>query len=175
MSSVPIWIRAGVFLILFPGAIAGWIPWYIHSPQPDAPSMHQLGLPLVAIGWGVLLWCARDFARRGRGTPAPYDPPRALVTDGLYRFVRNPMYVGVLLAVLGLALWWWSRSVLIYAVGVAIAFHLRVLMYEEPRLTQSFGADFAQYRARAPRWLPRLGKGGNANTTLKTPTEKGRQ
>lgn len=92
-----------------------------------------------------------------------YDPPRALVTDGLYRFVRNPMYVGVLLAVLGLALWWWSRSVLIYAVGVAIAFHLRVLIYEEPRLTQSFASDFAQYRARVPRWLPRwlprLGKG----------------
>jgi len=173
LSSVPIWIRTAVFLILLPGAIAGWIPWYVHTPHPDAPLIHQLGLPLVAVGWGVLLWCARDFARRGRGTPAPYDPPRALVTNGLYRFVRNPMYVGVLVAILGLALWWWSSSVLIYAVVVAIAFHLRVLIYEEPRLTRSFASDFAEYRARVPRWLPRLRQHGNANATLKPPTDKG--
>lgn len=153
---MPIWIRAVVFLLLFPGAIAGWIPWIVHTPRPNLPSMHSAGLLLVAIGWGVLLWCARDFARRGRGTPAPYDPPRALVTTGLYQYVRNPMYVGVLTAILGLAIWWWSPSVLTYAVGIALVFHFRVLIYEEPRLAESFASDFTRYRAEVPRWLPRL-------------------
>ena len=153
---MPIWIRALVFLLLFPGAIAGWIPWYVHAPRPNPPFTHNAGLLFVAIGWGVLLWCARDFAQRGHGTPAPYDPPRALVTTGLYRYVRNPMYVGVLTAILGLAIWWWSESVLLYAVAVAVAFHLRVLIYEEPLLAKSFESDFARYRADVPRWFPSL-------------------
>jgi protein-S-isoprenylcysteine O-methyltransferase Ste14 len=154
--SVPIWLRAAAFIAVFPAAIAGWLPWVVDRPNPAAPAVHVIGLALIAAGWGVLLWCARDFGRRGNGTPAPYDPPRALVTSGLYGVVRNPMYVGVLTAILGWALWFWSGRVGLYFALFALAFHARVLLYEEPRLLRSFGADFARYRARVPRWFPRL-------------------
>jgi protein-S-isoprenylcysteine O-methyltransferase Ste14 len=159
---MPIWLRAGVFIALLPAAIAGWIPWLIAMPVHPAPTGHEIGLAVIAIGWAVLLWCARDFALRGRGTPAPYDPPRALVTGGLYDVVRNPMYAGVLVAILGQAVWFWSWHVALYAVVVALGFHARVLLYEEPLLARSFGPDFASYRARVPRWLPRLRHGGGS-------------
>jgi protein-S-isoprenylcysteine O-methyltransferase Ste14 len=154
--SAPIWLRAAVFIAMFPAAIAGWIPWVIDRPNPAAPPSHQLGLVVLALGWGIVLWCARDFGRRGNGTPAPYDPPRALVIGGVYDIVRNPMYVGVLIAIAGWALWFWSGRVALYGIFAALAFHARVLLYEEPVLMRSFGADFARYRARVPRWLPRL-------------------
>jgi protein-S-isoprenylcysteine O-methyltransferase Ste14 len=153
---MPIWLRAAVFLALFPAAIAGWLPWLVAMPRPAAAPGHEIGLIVIAIGWGTLLWCAREFARRGRGTPAPYDPPRALVTGGLYEVVRNPMYAGVLVAIFGWALWYWSGRVVLYGAFVALAFHARVLLYEEPVLSRAFGADFDSYRARVPRWFPRL-------------------
>jgi protein-S-isoprenylcysteine O-methyltransferase Ste14 len=155
---MPIWLRAGLFILVFPGTLAGWLPRYIAGPIPgmSRPPIHVVGAAMVLAGWVVLLYCARDFAYSGRGTPAPYDPPRALVTTHLYRFVRNPMYVGLLGAVTGFALWYWSASVAIYAACLAMAFHLRVLMYEEPRLRAAFGSDYADYCARVPRWLPRL-------------------
>lgn len=87
---------------------------------------------------------------------AVYDPPRVLVTEGLYGLSRNPMYIGVLLAVLGQAIWWWSVPVLFYAAFIALLFHLRVLLYEEPVLKREFGDDYAQYCARVGRWLPRM-------------------
>ena len=152
---MPIWIRAAVFIAILPAAIAGWIPWVIDRPHSGAPAVHDAGVALVAVGWGILLWCALDFGRHGKGTPAPYDPPRALVTSGLYEFVRNPMYVGVLTAVLGWALWFWSGWVAFYFVFMALAFHARVLLYEEPALARSFGGEFARYRESVPRWIPR--------------------
>jgi len=157
---MPIWIRASAFLIIAPGTIAGWLPWYIAGrkglPSGDVRLSQWAGLLLIAAGWLVLLQCFRDFARSGGGTPAPYDPPIALVTSGLYRFTRNPMYVGVVSAVVGQAAWFLSWPVLAYAIGVAVAFHLRVLIYEEPRLAASFGGEFVAYCARVPRWvLPR--------------------
>ena len=161
MDTMPIWLRAAAFIVLMPGAIAGWLPLWIagrlSSPwrAPDA-SWRWLGLALVAAGWAVLLWCARDFARRGRGTPAPYDPPRELVTEGLYRYTRNPMYVGVVTAIVGFAIWLDSRAVLVYAACMAVAFHLRVLLYEEPTLRRLFGSEFDAYCARVPRWVPWL-------------------
>jgi protein-S-isoprenylcysteine O-methyltransferase Ste14 len=156
---MPIWIRALLFLIIAPGTLAGLIPWYIAGgnlrPTGDIPPIQWLGLILLVAGWAVLLWCARDFAYKGRGTPAPYDPPRALVTSGLYEFTRNPMYVGVVTAIIGQAVWFWSWQVLAYAVIVAVGFHLRVLLYEEPVLTRSFGDDYVTYCARVPRWIPK--------------------
>ena len=153
---MPIWIRTAAFIATMPAAVAGWIPWVIDRPHSGAPAVHGAGLGLVAIGWAILLWCALDFGRRGSGTPAPYDPPRALVTSGMYAFVRNPIYVGVLTAILGWALWFWSGSVALYFVVMALAFHAWVLLYEEPVLADSFGAEFARYRAGVPRWVPRI-------------------
>jgi protein-S-isoprenylcysteine O-methyltransferase Ste14 len=92
--------------------------------------------------------------RRGHGTPAPYDPPARLVVSGLYRYTRNPMYVALVVVLLGEGLWCWSYSIGIYAAVVALAFHLRVVIYEEPHLTSLFGNDFLIYRSRVARWIP---------------------
>ena len=156
-ARVPVWIRAALFIVLVPGAIAGWLPWYWGGyPTPHLSGLLGMaGAALAIAGWGVLLWCAREFALRGRGTPAPYDPPRELVVSGLYRYVRNPMYVGVVASIIGQAAAYRSRGILWYAAIVAGAFHLRVVIYEEPRLRELFGKSFADYCARVPRWIPR--------------------
>ncbi len=154
---MPLWIRAALFVLVVPGTVGGWLPWWIgRDAARGAPlAARVLAVPALALGWGVLLWCVRDFVRRGRGTPAPYDPPAALVTGGLYDHVRNPMYVGVLLAIAGWGLWGWSARVLAYWACVAVAFHLAVTLVEEPALARTFGASYDGYRSRVPRWIPR--------------------
>ena len=159
---LPLVLRAALFILIAPASIAGWLPWYISGwarPHLDS-ALGVVGAVFAVFGWLVLLWCARDFAVRGRGTPAPYDPPRQLVVDGLYRFVRNPMYVALVVSLLGQAAMYRSRSVLWYAAIVAIGFHLRVIAYEEPKLTELFGESYADYRRRVPRWIPRVALGG---------------
>jgi protein-S-isoprenylcysteine O-methyltransferase Ste14 len=154
-----LWLRALLFVVVVPGAVAGWIPWRLaqgRGSTPDVPPLRWFGLVFLAVGWAGLLYCVRDFVRRGRGTPAPYDAPRELVASGLYEIVRNPMYLFVVLAVLGQGLWFWSGSVIRYALLIALAFHLFVVLYEEPTLGRQFGESYAAYRARVPRWVPRL-------------------
>jgi protein-S-isoprenylcysteine O-methyltransferase Ste14 len=158
---MPIWLRAVAFLVAVPGTIAGWLPWYIAGSPPlwsdnGRTGVRWLAAVIASVGTAILLWCAAAFARRGHGTPAPYDPPVALVTSGLYQLTRNPMYVGVVAMIVGQAAWFRSAAVLIYAVVIAIAFHARVVLVEEPRLAQLFGAAYADYRAYVPRWLPHL-------------------
>jgi protein-S-isoprenylcysteine O-methyltransferase Ste14 len=158
---MPVWLRAVAFLVAVPGTIAGWLPWYIAGSPPlwsgnGRTGVRWLAAVIASVGTAILLWCAAAFARRGHGTPAPYDPPVALVTSGLYQFTRNPMYVGVVAMIVGQAAWFRSAAVLIYAVVIAIAFHARVVLFEEPRLAQLFGAAYADYRAYVPRWLPHL-------------------
>jgi protein-S-isoprenylcysteine O-methyltransferase Ste14 len=150
---MPIWLRAALFIAVVP-------PWYVAMGDVDrgpAPLFARaLGVLLMIVGGAILLWCARDFALKGRGTPAPYDAPRMLVTAGLYEYVRNPMYVGVLTAIAGQALWHWSNRVVGYWVSVLIVFHLVVVLYEEPGLRRIFGDEYDRYRKRVPRWIPRL-------------------
>ena len=156
--------RAALFIVLVPGSIAGWLPWYISGwrrPRLDG-ALGYVGVFFAVLGWLVLLWCARDFAVRGRGTPNPADPPRALVVDGLYRFVRNPMYVAIVTSLLGQAAMFRSSAVVWYAAIVAAAFHLRVVLYEEPKLTELFGDSYADYRRRVPRWIPRVALPGQS-------------
>ena len=114
-----------------------------------------LGVVPLAIGVVMLLWCVRDFYVSGRGTLAPWDPPKRLVIVGLYRFTRNPMYVGISLLLAGWSLLAASPFLGSYTVVLAIAFHLRVTLYEEPRLKKQFGEEWATYAATVPRWLPR--------------------
>jgi protein-S-isoprenylcysteine O-methyltransferase Ste14 len=97
----------------------------------------------------------RDFYRTGKGTLAPWDPPKKLVIVGLYRFVRNPMYTGVLGCVAGWSLIAGSPVLAVYTMVLAVAFHLRVIIYEEPTLARLFGDDWAHYRATVHRWLPK--------------------
>ncbi len=104
----------------------------------------------------MLIWCFWDFLVKGRGTPAPIDPPKELVVAGLYNYVRNPMYVGVLLVIFGHFLWFGYWNLLIYAAVVFIAFNTFVTYYEEPNLKTKFGSTYEDYLKRVPRWIPRF-------------------
>jgi len=103
----------------------------------------------------ILLWCVRDFYTLGKGTLAPWDPPKKLVIAGLYRFMRNPMYVGVLCWVAGWSVIAGSPLLAGYTGLLAIGFHMRVIFYEEPTLARQFGSDWTRYRTSVNRWLPK--------------------
>ncbi|MEW6323604.1 MAG: isoprenylcysteine carboxylmethyltransferase family protein [Acidobacteriota bacterium] len=161
--------RAGVGLIagaaLFfagaPGVIAGWVPyrmtrWRMDDPLVGAPFERTIGGVLMAIGVAALAECFARFAFEGRGTPAPIAPTERLVVSGLYRFVRNPMYVSVVTVVLGQALLLGSAPLLAYAGVVWLASHLFVLLYEEPTLRRTYGEAYERYCANVARWRPRL-------------------
>jgi protein-S-isoprenylcysteine O-methyltransferase Ste14 len=113
----------------------------------------MLGLIPLALGVVLLFWCVRDFYVAGKGTLAPWTPPQDLVVVGLYRLSRNPMYIAVLLVLLGWAVAFRSRPLAFYALALAIAFHLRVVLHEEPFLARTHGERWTQYRARVPRWF----------------------
>jgi len=127
---------------------------------------HALGGPLPAwlralapelIGAGAILafLCVVSFGLYGRGTPAPFDPPRDFVAAGPYRFVRNPMYIGALLTLIGAALWLQSPGILALAAAGLLAAHLLVVLVEEPSLEKRFGDSYREYRSNVRRWLPR--------------------
>ncbi|HEU0294155.1 MAG TPA: isoprenylcysteine carboxylmethyltransferase family protein [Anaerolineales bacterium] len=147
-----------LFFILAPGMVAGFIPLALlrTGPRIQTGFLSYLAFPLWIVGVVILIWCFWDFLAKGKGTPAPIDPPRELVVTGLYRYVRNPMYVGVLLVIIGHFLWFGYWNLLIYAVLVFLAFNAFVIFYEEPNLRQRFGAAYEEYRKRVPRWIPRF-------------------
>jgi protein-S-isoprenylcysteine O-methyltransferase Ste14 len=149
-------VKTLIFTIVVPGTVGVYIPYWLRGPGPHAISaLGLLGIAPAVAGIAVYLWCAWDFAAFGRGTPLPLDPPKPLVARGLYRFVRNPMYVGVLLVIFGQALWFGSAATLWYALAIALMFHLFVVFYEEPALRRKFGESYAQYRRTVPRWMPK--------------------
>ncbi len=153
-----IWVRAAAFVVLFPGTLLFYLPLWLGwraTAFVSVGPLRFLGPVLVLLGSAVSLSCVRDFVVRGRGTPAPVDPPKELVVAGLYRYVRNPMYWGGVVILLGHFLWFGATVLLLYAVLVFAGFHLFVVLYEEPALARRFGASYAAYRARVPRWLPR--------------------
>ena len=115
--------------------------------------MYSLGLLPLVVGTVALLWCVRDFYVSGKGTLAPWAPPANLVVVGLYRYTRNPMYVSVTLILLGWTISFASTGLLLYAIVVAIAFHLRVVLGEEPWLAQKHGSAWQAYARQVPRWL----------------------
>jgi protein-S-isoprenylcysteine O-methyltransferase Ste14 len=155
-----VWLKTSIFTIIVPGAIAALIPYLLLSGTPSSFAnigpFQSLGLIPVAIGAAIYLRCAWDFAAMGEGTPAPIDPPKRLVAQGLYRFVRNPMYFGVLLALLGEAWLFKSGALLVYTVIAFTWQHLFVVFYEEPALKRKFGESYSDYLARTPRWFPRI-------------------
>lgn len=149
-------VKTLIFTFVVPGTVGVYIPYRLRGPGPHAVSTLALpGLAPVAVGVAVYIWCAWDFIACGRGTPLPMDAPRELVVRGLYRFVRNPMYVGVLLAIIGQAVSFGSVPTLWYGIGVAFFFHLFVVLYEEPALQRKFGACYTDYAKVVPRWIPR--------------------
>ena len=151
-------LRSLLFLIIAPGMVAGYIPLGLlrWGSGMETGIFAYLAFPLWLIGGMILLWSFWNFLREGRGTPAPVDPPKELVAVGFYRYVRNPMYVGILAVIIGHFLWFGYWNLLWYAVLVFLAFNTFVTYYEEPTLKKKFGAAYEDYCKRVPRWIPRL-------------------
>ena len=143
----------GFLVVYLPSCIMGWTgtttPVEIHGPQIT-------GIVVGALGVALTLACVVSFIRMGRGTPAPFDAPRQLVIRGPYRVVRNPMYIGAATILAGIAIFYESLAVVIYAVGFLLVFHLFVVFYEEPTLRRKFGPDYIAYSHRVGRWWPAL-------------------
>ena len=146
-------LRALLAFLALPGIVAFAIPvyWLISTSRTDL--VQPLGLLPLLLGCAGLLWCVRDFYVFGKGTLAPWSPPERLVTAGLYRFSRNPMYVSVVLILLGWAVSFGARGLYWYALVVGIAFHVRVVVGEEPWLRRTHDAAWDEYARRVRRWL----------------------
>jgi protein-S-isoprenylcysteine O-methyltransferase Ste14 len=152
-------LRSLFFVVLLPGTATVFVPrWILAERGQGLPAAwgarEALALVPIALGAAILLRCVWDFARQGRGTLAPIDPPRELVVGGLYRYVRNPMYVGVVTVLLGEAALFRSRALLVYAGLFWAATHLFIVLYEEQTLAARFGDSYARYRSAVRRWLP---------------------
>jgi protein-S-isoprenylcysteine O-methyltransferase Ste14 len=150
-----------VFLLIAPGTVVGVVPWIISGwrTQPavfDSEALRGVGIVLIGLGIIPLLESFARFAWKGLGTPAPIAPTKHLVVSGFYRYVRNPMYVGVVTVILGQALLFGDVRLLFYGAAVWLATHLFVVAYEEPSLRRKFGEDYATFCRHVPRWLPRL-------------------
>jgi protein-S-isoprenylcysteine O-methyltransferase Ste14 len=157
VSALWLALKNVVFAIVVPGFVAGWAPVAIAGgfERVRAFGLPQLaGSAVLAAGLTLLLTAIAYFGAVGHGTPAPFDPPVRLVVRGPHRYVRNPMYLGAVVAVLGWALWFESAAVALYAAAVWLGFHVFVLAYEEPTLRRLFGADYDAYRAAVRRWIP---------------------
>ena len=151
-------LKALVFTVVVPGTATVVIPYWILSSSPDFSfgAFQLIAILPITIGAVFYFWCLWDFTFTGRGTPAPIDPPKVLVAKGLYRVVRNPMYVGVWLVMLGEAIIFSSWILLLYAFLFGVGFHVFVVYYEEPNLRKKFGAAYEEYCKTVPRWLPRV-------------------
>jgi len=153
-----LWLRTALFTLLVPGTVLGLVPYVFTAgtkgERIDLGTAHLIGFILLLPGVVIIIWCFIDFVRRGRGTPAPYDPPRKLVVVGLYTYVRNPQYVGVILVAVGEAILLGRIFLFGYAVFLAIGYHLFVRFYEEPTLRRKFGEEYVHYCAAVSRWLP---------------------
>jgi len=142
--------QAVVAFLALPGMVAFVVPLLL---RPEVARVNLAGIPVLLTGIFLLLWCVRDFHVAGRGTLAPWAPPERLVIVGLYRLSRNPMYIAVLTILFGWATMFTSRTLWMYAAFIALAFHLRVILGEEPWLARTHGDEWAKYRACVPRWL----------------------
>ena len=154
--------KSAVFVAVFIPLWMVWMPRWLRLPGPAQPLAEQpwrwLGLLAMGPGAVIALTCIANFVFTGRGTPAPFDPPRRLVTRGLYRYVRNPMYVGMALLLTGEAILFadFSPALIAYAASLLAAVNLFVVFYEEPTLRRKFGADYDVYCVNVRRWIPRL-------------------
>jgi protein-S-isoprenylcysteine O-methyltransferase Ste14 len=151
-------VASAAFFVIAPGTIAGVIPWLIthwRFGADAAPSLIWTGAILIVLAAAALVSCFLRFAAAG-GTPAPVAPAPRLVVEGLYRHVRNPMYLAVSTLIFAQALIFASAALIAYGMAVFTAFVLFVVFYEEPRLRADFPEDYPAYFANVPRWFPRL-------------------
>jgi protein-S-isoprenylcysteine O-methyltransferase Ste14 len=146
----PLFLRALLAFLALPGVVAFLVPLTVLQPKHDRRA-YVPGLLVVAVGGAMLLRCVREFYVAGKGTLAPWSPPQHLVTTGLYRLTRNPMYVAVVTILFGWAVLFESRAHLSYAAIFIVVFYLRVVLFEEPWLAETHGERWHQYRARVRR------------------------
>lgn len=151
-------LKTLLFTILVPGTVAVAIPYRLlggfHAPENGLLTV--FGLIVLVAGAAIYFRCAWEFAVRGLGTPAPIAPTKFLVTGGLHRYMRNPMYLGVALIIWGEAAVFHNLHVAEYAVLMLLIAHIFVLLYEEPTLREQFGESYEEYRRTVPRWIPRV-------------------
>jgi protein-S-isoprenylcysteine O-methyltransferase Ste14 len=152
---------SALFFAVAPGTVAGLVPWLLTGWRMREPFGHWaplrvLGIVLAVAGAAVLVHAFGRFVVEGLGTPAPVAPTDHLVVGGLYRYVRNPMYLAVVTTIVGQALLLWQPVLLVYAAVVAAAFAAFVIGYEQPALHRRFGARYEAYRSAVPAWWPRL-------------------
>jgi protein-S-isoprenylcysteine O-methyltransferase Ste14 len=151
--------------ILYIGSTHGFFTFYLPYQLAlfdhrlfDLGVFRYLALPFWIIGTLVIFWCSLDIIRKGRGTPAHFDPPKTLIINGLYRHVRNPIYLGALLVQLGHILWFGSEVVISYFLFFVLTYHILIVFVEEPILRNEFGVTYEEYTKNVPRWIPRLRK-----------------
>jgi protein-S-isoprenylcysteine O-methyltransferase Ste14 len=145
-----------LFTVLVPGTVAVYIPLLIAQHRSPASGLAlAFALAVLVCGAAIYAWCVWDFATFGRGTPAPIDAPKKLVVRGLYRYIRNPMYMGVLTVILGWAALFRIGNLVLYALVVGTCFHLFIVLYEERHLEGEFAEQYEAYRSQVARWLPR--------------------
>jgi len=152
-------VGSSIFFLLAPGVVAGLLPWSITRWRVAgtlAWPVRAFGAALLIAGGLLLISAFARFVTEGLGTPAPVAPTERLVIGGLYRYVRNPMYLAVLATIAGQALILGRVALLAYGGVVAVAFVVFVRLYEEPTLQETFGDTYETYRRAVPRWLPRL-------------------
>ncbi len=152
---------SALFFVVAPGTVIGVVPWLltgwqVHDPLPYWTPLRVVGAGLLIAGVAVAAQAFVRFVVEGLGTPAPVAAPERLVVGGLYRHVRNPMYVALLVAIVGEALLLGQVSLLVYAVVVGVITNLFVRLYEEPALRRRFGDQYEAYRRAVPGWWPRL-------------------
>ena len=147
-----------LFLVIAPGTVAGLLPWFLTNWESTGPwvGFELLGVGLIVAGVGVLLHAFARFALEGTGTPAPVAPTEQLVIGGLYRYVRNPMYLAVAATIVGQALLLGRAILLAYALVFMAAVTAFVKLYEEPTLSERFGTQYEEYRQAVPGWWPRV-------------------
>ena len=153
-------LRSLMWTLLLPGVVTVYLPWQffgLGNVRFDARDpLQYFGAALAVAGAVLLLLCIREFFARGRGTLSPVDPPRELVVTGLYRFVRNPMYLGVATLLTGEILLTRSRGLLVMALAWLVLVNVFVVFHEEPRLRRTFGASYEAYAGKVRRWWPRV-------------------
>ena len=154
-------LGSALFFVVAPSVLAGLIPWLMTRweflpPFFDLQATRAVGILLIVLGLPGLVDSFARFALQGLGTPAPIAPTQNLVVTGLYRYVRNPIYVAVVAIILGQTILFGDWRLVMYGGFMWLAFHAFVLAYEEPVLAQTFGAQYEEFRANVPRWIPRL-------------------
>jgi protein-S-isoprenylcysteine O-methyltransferase Ste14 len=149
--------------IAYMGGMHGFFTYYIpylvvriDDRYFDAGMVSYIAILLWILGTSIIVWCSVDMVRKGRGTPAHVDPPKKLIVNGLYRYVRNPIYVGALLVQLGFILWSGSGLMIVYFLLFTLAYQILIVLIEEPILRAMFGAEYLAYCRQVPRWIPKI-------------------